>query len=127
MSKSLFLFCLMSLVGLTASVEAVRSIKTAAELNVALAAGKPVVLKFFSTSCGPCQAMVPIYKQFEQELPACVCLEADIALAGELTRIYGIRSVPAFFFFNNGKLVGNKKGRMTLSDLKATAKSFFAL
>jgi thioredoxin 1 len=68
---------------------------------------KPVVVDFYGELCGPCQQIKPIFEQLAIEYSdkyvfASINLSENITLAEE----FKIRSVPAFFVFKNGKVLG---------------------
>ena len=72
-----------------------------------------VALQAHAVWCGPCKAISPI---FEREA-AINTIESKYAFAkfdtddvGDLAQELGIRSIPAFFFFENGEKVDNLAG-----------------
>lgn len=72
-----------------------------------------VALQAHATWCGPCKAMAPIFNKQAGEHAA----EGKYAFArfdtdevADLAQELGIRSIPAFFFFENGEKVDNLAG-----------------
>lgn len=73
------------------------------DAEMANAAGKLVVVDFFATWCGPCRMMAPKFVAFSEKYTDVVFFKVDVDKAGDLSAEYGISSIPAFFFFKDGK------------------------
>ena len=72
-----------------------------------VAEGKPVVLDFWATWCGPCRMVSPIIEALAEEYADKVTIgkvnvEED---ADELTQHFGIRNIPTILFLKDGQLV----------------------
>jgi thioredoxin len=67
--------------------------------------GLPVVVDFYSDSCGPCRMMAPVFKNLAQEIgqDKAVFVKVDTNAMYELSSRYQVRSLPTFMFFLNGK------------------------
>lgn len=76
-----------------------------------LETGLPVVVDFYSDSCGPCRMMAPIFKKVAEEFQnKAVFVKVDTNAQYELSSRYQIRSLPTFSFFVGGKKVNQAVG-----------------
>ncbi len=63
-----------------------------------------VLVDFFGTWCGPCQALMPILKDVKDELgDALKIVKIDIDKNRELATQYQVRSVPTMILFKEGQ------------------------
>merc|ERR1711871_1446225 len=66
--------------------------------------GLPVVVDFFSHSCGPCRMIAPAYKRLAHDMKGeAVFLKIDVNRNYETSRACFISSMPTFQFYLNGK------------------------
>ncbi|MBR5027901.1 MAG: thioredoxin [Bacteroidales bacterium] len=76
-----------------------------------LAEGKPVVVDFWATWCGPCRALAPTIEALATEFDGRVVIgKCDVDEAVELPVKYGIRNIPTVMFFKDGQLVDKQVG-----------------
>ena len=73
--------------------------------------GLPVIVDFYSDGCGPCRMMAPIFKKLaKQKEGKAVFAKVDTNQIHQLSSRYGVRSIPTFIFFLNGKKVKEFSG-----------------
>lgn len=71
-----------------------------------LAQGKPMVVDFWATWCGPCRMVAPILEQLAAEYDGKIVVgKCDVEENDELAAEYGIRNIPTLLFFKNGEVV----------------------
>jgi thioredoxin 1 len=69
-----------------------------------LQAGKPVLVDFYATWCGPCRMVTPILDQLSTELGDRVeIVKVDVDKVGDLAARYRIMGVPTVMLFDQGK------------------------
>ena len=78
---------------------------------------KPLVCDFFATWCGPCKMLAPVMeevsKKFEERA---VFVKVDVDENFELSRRYGIMSIPLVAVFKNGELAAKSLGYTSKSE-----------
>ncbi len=77
---------------------------TDANAKELITSGKPVIIDFWATWCGPCMAMVPIVDEMAKEYEGRVEIgKYNVDEESELSSEYRIMSIPTFLFFKDGK------------------------
>ena len=80
----------------------------------------PVMVDFFSPSCGPCQALSPVIRDLARRyLGKIVIATLDTSRQAGTSAHYQIRGVPSLFFFKNGIVVDQIIGAPPEADLVA--------
>ena len=102
---------------------------TDSNVNEVIASGKPVVIDFWATWCGPCMRLAPVIDELAEEF-------ADQAVIGkynvdeetELSGQYRIMSIPTILFFKNGEQVrGLRMTGATKDQLRERIEKLLAL
>jgi len=92
----------------------VKIIRTNAEFRETLtgAQGKLVVIDFFATWCGPCNAIAPVIQQFSEKYKNVVFIKVDVdnqELEGAVQE-YNINCMPTFVYVKSGKEIDRLEG-----------------
>ncbi|XP_073520922.1 thioredoxin-like [Phyllobates terribilis] len=66
---------------------------------------KLIVVDFTATWCGPCQKIAPFYESLASKYPAILLYKVDVDLAADIAAECGIRAMPTFQFYKDGKKV----------------------
>jgi thioredoxin 1 len=69
-----------------------------------IASGKPVVIDFWTTWCGPCMRLSPIIDELAEQFGDAVVIgKYNVDEESDLSTKYRIMSIPTILFFKNGE------------------------
>ena len=83
-------------------------------------AGKPVIIDFWATWCGPCQMLAPVLEELEKERPDLVIAKVNVDEEMELAMQYMVVSIPTILLVKDGKVAAKAVGYMTKEELCRT-------
>ncbi|MDE5664277.1 MAG: thioredoxin [Muribaculaceae bacterium] len=85
----------------------------------AIESGKPVVIDFWATWCGPCIKLGPVVEELAEKYPDVVIGKLNIDDNDEIASANRVRNIPTVLFFKDGELKERSVGLVKLSDLEA--------
>lgn len=102
---------------------------TDSNVNEIIASGKPVVIDFWATWCGPCMRLAPVIDELAQEYADKVVIgKYNVDEESELSGQYRIMSIPTILFFKNGEQVRDLRlTGATRDELKARIEKLISL
>lgn len=84
---------------------------TEVNYNELAAQGKPMVLDFWATWCGPCRKIAPIIEELAKDYEGQAIIgKVNIEESPELTDQFGIRNIPTVLYIKNGEVVDKQVG-----------------
>lgn len=81
-----------------------------------------VLVDFYATWCGPCQLISPIIEEIAKENENIKVIKIDVDKFPELSRKYGIMSIPTLMVFSEGKEVKKHIGYLEKEGIEVLLK-----
>ena len=90
----------------------------------AIESGKPLVIDFWATWCGPCIKLGPIVEELAQKYGDQVTVgKLNIDENDEIASENRVRNIPTVLFFKDGEVKDRSVGLVKLADLEAKLQS----
>ena len=81
------------------------------------------IVDFYADWCGPCRMLAPILEDLSQEVETPI-YKVDVDECENLSRKFGILSIPTMIFFKNGKQVEKITGLKSKQEIKQILEGF---
>jgi len=91
------------------------------ELKEQIKTGR-VLVDFYADWCGPCKVLGKKLEQYEAEVSDVKVIKVNVEEEQELSNVFGVRSIPALFYMENGEIINKTTGNKTIKELKQLTK-----
>ncbi len=89
-----------------------------------LAQGKPMIVDFWATWCGPCKKVAPYIEQLAEEYAEQAIIgKVDVDENQDLPMQFSVRNIPTILFIKDGQVVDKQIGAVAKSVLEDKLKA----
>ncbi|MEN0004190.1 MAG: thioredoxin [Bacteroidota bacterium] len=77
-----------------------------------------VLVDFYADWCGPCRVLHPALESLSKEFDGKATIaKVNVDQSPELSREFGVTSIPALYYFKNGEIAGKQVGVQTQANM----------
>ena len=85
--------------------------------NVVTESGKPVLIDFWATWCGPCRMIAPFVEEIAAERDDVIVGKIDVDQEMELAMQFQVTSIPTLVLVKNGEITAKLVGYRPKADI----------
>jgi thioredoxin 1 len=75
------------------------------ELRTLMEIGKPIILDFYASWCGPCKRIAPFFQRISLEYPSIEFVKVNVDEAEKIAEYFSITAMPTFIGIKNKEVV----------------------
>lgn len=79
---------------------------------------KKILIDCYADWCGPCKMLSPVIDELASEIDSCEFYKLNVDDAEDISREYGIMSIPTILIFEKGKEIDRSIGLKSKEELK---------
>lgn len=83
-----------------------------------LNSNRMVLVDFYADWCGPCKMLSPVIEKLSDEIDNFDFVKINVDNAENVSRKYGVMSIPTLIVFNNGEEVKKSVGFRSADELR---------
>ena len=76
-----------------------------------------VLVDFYADWCGPCRMLSPILESINEDRTNVKIVKVNVDEAHNISKTYGVMSIPTLIHFKNSKLISKKVGLCSKDDI----------
>lgn len=76
-----------------------------------------VLVDFYADWCGPCKMLAPVLEELANNRSEVKIVKINVDNEEELSRRFGVMSIPTLILFKDGKEIDKRVGFMSLEDI----------
>lgn len=81
-----------------------------------------VLVDFYADWCAPCKMLSKQLEQYQTEVTEVKVVKVNIEEEQEMSMAFGVRSIPALFYLEEGQVIDQAVGMKTVQQLKELTK-----
>lgn len=116
----------LSLCVVSVATASVTELYTTSDVQTVFNASLPVIVDIYSSSCNPCQRLMPIFTQVSDDYTGTVQFVKVNTNSAAFGSFSGINSVPTLLFYYKGALIGKTTGFKTAAKLQQQITTWLA-
>lgn len=78
-----------------------------------------VLVDFYTQSCAPCKAMIPVLEEISKEFTNLKVAKIEVTRNPTASQMFGVMSVPTLMFMSDSRVMETSRGFQNKNSIKA--------